>query len=94
MFDKIAELLTHAGVTRDDQKWFWLQVLAVAGVIASGSLDLNAVAGYLGLHPSETTLHWITAASTAVLWFAGNMKTSPLFGKANLPPQFKDTPKE
>lgn len=85
MLNKLAAFLTRYGVTRDDQKLFWSQLVALAGLIVSGTLDVTSLGHYLGIAVSLTLLHRILAGCTAILWLSGRLSTSPLFGKYDLP---------
>ncbi len=83
---KLTDFLTIHGLTRDDLKLFWAQVVSGAGLVVSGALNIPQIGTYLGLHISDTTLHWITAMCAIILWSAGKLSTSPLFGKPPTPP--------
>lgn len=84
---KVADFFTSLGWSRDDAKWFWAQLLSGATLIVSGVLDVGMVADYVGVHISDVTVHRIVAFCIVVLWLAGKMQTSRLFGKGALPPK-------
>lgn len=85
MLNKLAAFLTRHGVTRDDEKLWWSQIVALAGLIVSGTLDVTSLGHYLGIAVSLTLLHRILAGCTAILWLSGRLSTSPLFGKDEEP---------
>lgn len=81
----ITALFLRLGWTRDDTKWVWLRVLAVAGMVAtgvsSGALDLFGLSTWLGLAISPVTAHRLYALCVGVLWLGGKYDTSTLPGQ-------------
>lgn len=76
----LTNLLMSLGLTRDSGVWFWGRVVAIAALVSSGAIDLPWIGDYLGVHISETAIHWITAICVVVLWFSGKFDASPLPG--------------
>lgn len=74
----ITDLFTRLGISRDDAKWLWAQVVTLAGAITAGVIDLSSLGTYLGVTLSPAHLHQIIAVCMAIGWFAGAMRTSPL----------------
>lgn len=70
------------GWSRDDLKWFWLQLVAgvvgLAGLIADNLLDVKYWVDYLQLPIGTRGLHWIIAGAAAIGWIANRFKRSPL----------------
>ena len=77
----LGSYFTSLGWTRDDAKWFWLQIVTVATLISSNVLDLPYWAGYLGIPLSTRELHWVQAITAIVLWVSARSATSALPGK-------------
>ena len=74
----LTNLFITLGWSRDDLKWFVLQLVAVAGLITSNAFDVPYWCAYLGIPLSPTALHWIFATAAVVLWLAGKYNSSPL----------------
>lgn len=68
------------GWTRDDWKWFWLQIVTVAALITSNVFDIQYWATYLGVTLTPTILRWIQALSALVLWISARNQASTLPG--------------
>lgn len=80
----LTKWLTACGFTRDWAGWLWLRVLAIAPIIADGTLDLSYWSHYLGVPLSETAIHRLIAVASVVLWIAGKQAHSGLPSKAEL----------
>ncbi len=76
----LTNLITDVGLTRDSAVWFWSRVSALCAIVASGAVDLMGLGNWLGIHLSETQVHWIVAVAVGVLWLAGRYDASPLPG--------------
>lgn len=68
-------------VTRDDAKWWWLQVLGFASLIAANVANLPAWFAYIGVPLTDVSIHRISAAAAVALFLGGRYGTSPLDGK-------------
>jgi hypothetical protein len=76
----LSSFLISRGLTRDSALWFWTELVSVAGLIASGLVDIVYWANYLAIPLTTVELHWIQALAVLILWFAGKHDTSPLPG--------------
>ena len=74
----LTNLFIKLGWSRDDFKWLFLQIVAVAALISSNVFDVPYWADYLGVPLSPTALHWIFGISALVLWLSGRYNSSPL----------------
>ena len=81
MFAPFSNLLISWGISRDDKLWLWTKLLAIATLITSGVVDVGYWAGYVGLHPSVTTVHWVQVIAIVLLYLSGQYSTSSLPGK-------------
>lgn len=81
----IGNLLTRLGFSRDDLTWFWAQLVAGAGLVFSGLIDVPTVAAKVGLYITPTEVNWIMGACIMILWLGGKMSSSQLFGKGQVP---------
>lgn len=77
----LTNLFISRGWSRDDLKWFWLQIVAVAGLVSSNVFDVPYWMAYLGIPLSPKALHWIFALVALVLWIAGKYDASSLPSK-------------
>ncbi len=82
MLHKFGAWLTSLGVSREDLKLYWAQVVGVATMIVTGALNLTSLGDYVGIHLSPTWLHRIMVLCGGIVWLAARMSTSPLFNKA------------
>lgn len=71
--------LIHLGLSRDDAKWFWLQLVGVATLITTGALDLTSLGNAVGMHLSAVWLHRVFALCSAIVWVSARLSTSPLY---------------
>lgn len=67
--------LHRQGITRDSALWLWTKVVALAGLVVTGTLDLSA----LGLNDKQR--HAVTVACGVIAYVAGQMSTSALKGE-------------
>ena len=74
----LAAMFIALGWSRDDWKWLWLQLGAVAALVASGVFNVEYWATYLGLTLTPIALHWIQALAVSILWVSGKMDSSHL----------------
>jgi len=74
----LTNFFIRMGWSRDDLKWPILQIVSVAGLIASNTLDLPYWAAYLGIPLSTTALHWILTVAAIISWLAGTNRSSRL----------------
>ena len=70
--------IVRLGFTRNDASWFWAQLLGLAAVITSNTVDIPAWFARLGITVTPTELHWISVVAAALLYFGGRYGTSPL----------------
>ena len=77
----MTHLLLSIGLTRDSAVLLWGKLLAVAALIASGTLDLCYWSAYVGAPLSTTHVHIVQVAAVVVLYLAGQYSTSPLPAK-------------
>lgn len=70
------------GFTRDDATWLVGKLVAIAALIATGVFDVNKWAAFLGIHLTDTQVHWVWAVAVAIGWFSSQVSTSQLPGKA------------
>jgi hypothetical protein len=75
----IAYWLTRLGVSRDDWKFFWLQLVGVCTLITTGALDLTSLGDYVGMHLSAVWFHRVFALCSVVVWVSARLSTSPLY---------------
>lgn len=78
----LGTLFSRLGFTRDDATWGRLQALSLAALVASGTIDLQYWAGYLGIHLGVIAQHWIITIAAVTLWISGKNDTSDLPGKS------------
>lgn len=66
------------GWTRDDAKWFWSRLVAVALAIATGAADPTGLFAQAGIALSPTWQHRIMLVCLIVVWIAGKQDSSRL----------------
>jgi hypothetical protein len=76
----ITTLFLKLGLTRDSRLWLWSRVLAVATLVATGTVQISDLGDYVGLNISDIWANRIAVAAVAVLWLAGKYDTSALPG--------------
>lgn len=72
----LATRLTAAGLSRDDLKLYWAQIVGGAGLVLSLIGQYPQIAAYL--HLNVGVLHTVTAVCTGILWLSAKLSTSPL----------------
>ena len=80
----LTKWLTACGFTRDWAGWLWLRILAIAPMVADGTVDLAYWSRYVGMPLSEVRIHQIVLVASIVLWIAGKQAHSGLPSKAEL----------
>jgi hypothetical protein len=79
----LSKLFISFGWTRDDLKWVYLQVVAVAALITSGAFDIPYWCGQLSIPCPPTMIRWVQALAALVLWISAQNASSKLPGKIN-----------
>lgn len=78
----LTNLFISLGWSRDDLKFYWIQliggIVSVAGLIADNAFDVSYWAKYVGIPLSEHGLHVILAAAMGVVWIASRARRSSL----------------
>ena len=74
------KLFAKLGISRDDAKWLWTQIVSGAALLTVNVADLPI---------SDSARHKISVACAVILWFGGKMATSPLYGKNDMPVEVK-----
>lgn len=74
----LTNLFIRLGWSRNDLKWPIAQIVSLAGLISSNTIDLPYWAAYLSVPLSPTSIHRILVAAAVVLWLAGRYNASPL----------------
>jgi hypothetical protein len=81
--ERLGLVLTRLGLSRDDAKWFWLQLVGVATLVTTGALDLTNLGNYVGMHLSAVWLHRVFALCSLIVWLAARFSTSPLYNQTD-----------
>lgn len=78
----LTNLFIWLGWSRDDLKWFWIQLVAGlvagAGLIADNLINVQYWVTYLGLPIGERGIHWVIFLAGAITWIAARSKRSAL----------------
>lgn len=79
--NKITQFLASRGITRDDDKWLWIQIAGWLGAITSGTLDVDKIVlNYFNFMVTPMEHRWIVLLCAAIAAFAAHYQTSGLNG--------------
>ena len=77
----ISDIMTRLGLSRDDWKWFWSQLVCGATFITTAGVDWTSFGAYVGIQIPLVWAHRIMILCVAIGWVSARLSTSPLYNK-------------